>query len=104
MSIQITTNNVPRPVLTSIQVPRTHWGQLDIDPDDWEDNRSFVKYKGEYIDLDDFQTTKRGPWNHGLPEEFGNWDAYMSDTYFSGLLIRMVDDFENAILAHYFTS
>ena len=99
--MQIITNNIPRPVLHCFELPKRYWKEVDFNPEDSEDDRSFVVYKDNAISLGDFMTTRPGPWSHGLPETFHGWDGYASDSFFSGTLIKLVEDGEMAILATY---
>lgn len=46
-----------------------------------EDSASFVRFKGELIDLSQMDGT-------ASQEFFPGWDNYRSDSFFSGLLIR----------------
>lgn len=57
-------------------------------------NSEFVRYRGRLYPLSDFTTTTPGPWNFGLPDEFREWDGYLSDSFFSGIVIRYVRDGE----------
>jgi len=91
-SLQIHTTNVPRDIVDAWEITRREREEYDYL--DWEaieageDSAEFVRYKGGLYYLGDFITTMPGPFNHGLPAEFQEWDGYMSDSYFSGLLIR----------------
>ena len=60
-----------------------------------------------WYDLEDFITTSPGPWNHGLPEEFKEWDGYASDSFFSGVLLKYARDddrmdFDQVVMATYY--
>jgi hypothetical protein len=48
---------------------------------------SFFRYRGELYDLGEFMSTR------GMPEfsPLVKWDGYSSDSYFSGTLVRYVD-------------
>lgn len=89
--MQIITNNVPREI-----------------QDDWNEegdfNNSFVIYKGERYDLDDFMSTSGINLTEKDFREQG-WDGYISDTYFSGILLKWVPgtDWEEVIMGRYFT-
>lgn len=89
-NVEITTNNVPRPV-------QDDWNQ------DGDFNNSFIVYKGERYDLDDFQSTSAIGQVH---EDFrkAGWDGYISWTYFSGILLKWVpgSNFEEVIIGRYY--
>ena len=88
--IEITTNNVPREV-------HDDWNQ------EGEQNDSYIMYKGERYDLDDFQSCS----GLGL-EEFRNagWDGYINWTYFSGIVLKWVPgtDWEQVIIGRWFVN
>jgi len=96
--LTIHTNNVPRDILYA-------WDLTDKEREFWEvpedSDWEFVRYKGKVTPLDDFVTTVPGPWNHGIPEEFQAWDGYASDSFFSGVLVRYVDDYERVVVGWY---
>jgi hypothetical protein len=61
-----------------------------------EDSASFVRYKGELYDLGDFMRVPEGMFHW--------WDGYISDSFFSGILIKHVpeDNFETVIVGRYY--
>ena len=60
----------------------------------------FFKYKGEYYDSHEFMVVNHG--REALPVAFKGWSGYQSETFFSGLLIKFVDnDFENVVIGSY---
>ena len=63
------------------------------------DERVFIHYKDDYL-LDEFMGISETMRLH--QPELGNWQGYMSDSFFSGLLIRYSDDFERYQIATYF--
>lgn len=87
--VEIITNNVPRDV-------QDDWNQ------EGEFNNAYVMYKGERYDLDDFQTTQMA----GNPGSklFKDWDGYISDTFFSGILLKWVPgtNWEQVIMGRYY--
>jgi len=53
---------------------------------DWlsdDDVDMFIRYKGEYYHVSEFSATDGN-------STFRNWDGYISDSYFSGVLIKYV--------------
>ena len=117
--LKIVTNNVPRDVLSGYEMdPKILKKEFDIDVEDMNDDqicdlfplcaKEFVKFKGVWYDVSDFITTSPGPWNHGLPEEFKEWDGYASDSFFSGILLKYardddIMDFDRVILGTYYS-
>lgn len=101
--IRIRTNNVPRFVLDASELTLTERAEFDYM--DWaamergEDSASFIRYRGMCYDLGEFSTTR------GLPEfnPLTKWDAYMSDSFFSGVVVRYVgDDYESVVIGTFF--
>jgi hypothetical protein len=88
--LRIITNNVPRDIVYAWQLTadeRAEFDYLDWAAiDDARDSASFVRYKGEILDLNDLEP---GPGFH-MPNAFDGWHAYRSDTFFSGILVRWV--------------
>ena len=114
--IKIVTNHVPRDVLYGYQMShKVLKEEFDIGTEGMNDDEisdlcsmQFVKFRGVWYDLQDFITTSPGPWNHGLPEEFRQWDGYASDSFFSGTLLKYVKDddimdFDRVVMATYYS-
>jgi hypothetical protein len=70
---------------------------------DWDklekgtDSASFFRYKGEVYDLGEFSRV-------GYIEQFGpygRWDAYQSDSFFSGIVVKYVlndPDYDDSVI------
>ena len=114
--LNIVTNNVPRDVISGYEMdPKILKKEFDIDIEGMNDDQigdlcsmEFVKFRGVWYDLQDFITTCPGPWNHGLPEEFREWDGYSSDSFFSGVLLKYAKeddriDHERVVLGTYYS-
>lgn len=94
--MQITTNSNRRPILDSWELTDKEARQFDFL--DWDklregnDSASFFRYRGEVHYLGDFMRIETD-----LPAlaEFGRWDGYRADSYFSGLLVRYAIDEDN---------
>jgi hypothetical protein len=90
--LTIRTNNVPRPILDASELTLAE--QAEFDYLDWaaleagNDSASFFRYKGHTYDLGEFQTTSRMPEFSPLRK----WDGYLSDSFFSGIVVRTDDD------------
>lgn len=82
---KIITNHHLRDVLDGWSLTADERSQFDYinwpAVEEGTDSASFVRYKGELIDLSDMD----GACN---PETFPGWDSYKSDSFFSGLLIK----------------
>lgn len=102
MTLQITTNNIYRPIINAFELLPKHWRKLGMDNDEqndaMEEGLSFVVYKGEPIRLDDFMRLDRD--SNPFPSF---WQGYHSDTFFSGLVIHLSDCGEACIIGQYFS-
>ena len=80
--MKITTNNQQRRII--------YWHDLPASAqDEYERTESsFFKYKGQYYSFDDFS----GCSDVGL---FAGWNGYMSDTAFSGIVVKYSNDWDN---------
>lgn len=59
---------------------------------------SFFRYKDEVYCLSEFMAIRDHP-----NEEFSSWDGYMSDSYFSGVLVKYPqDDFNDGIIVGWY--
>jgi hypothetical protein len=91
--MKITTNHHRREVIHEYQL--TAKEREEFDYLDWaamergEDSRSFIRYHGVLYDLSD---TEPGPGSQGMPPSLKDWSCYRSDTYFSGVVFRWVQD------------
>lgn len=108
-AMKITTNHMPRPIVDAWEL--TEQEQKEFDYLDWlaikngNDSASFVRYQDQLYDLGEFSRIIAPDSKRCHPMEcaepaFQDWQGYMSDSFFSGLLIRYVDD-ESVIVARY---
>lgn len=106
--VVIRTNNVPRDLIDAWELSPKERAEFDyIDwqaIEDGRDSATFFRYKGVLYDLGEFQRVhERGgpvcvPFSYS---PFASWDGYMSDSFFSGLVIRLVDNGERCIVGRY---
>jgi len=84
--------------------------QADFDYIEGEDRFSprMVLYKGTWYDVNEFFTTST--ILHGELADLAAWDAYQSDSYFSGVLLRWArdwstgrPDFEAVVMGNYYS-
>ena len=95
-TLTIKSNHQERPVLHAWDIPEDVWkdefdyhGEQDSEEASWV---GFFKYKGQYYDMSQFSSipymaARVGGHIH-LREGFEEWDAYQSDSAFSGMLYR----------------
>jgi hypothetical protein len=93
--MEITTNNIPRPILDAHELTpkeREEFDYLDWDKlEAGEDSASFFRYKGEVHYLGDFAV-----WDNLLSplnkQNYGrSWDGFMPETFFSGIIVKYVE-------------
>ena len=98
-SLTIKTNNVPRDYLFGSCFQgkeRTEMlNQFDYLDEEEFDSRPFVNYRGYWYDLREFLFTG--------DSELGKlkWQGYQSDSYFSGVVIRYVENNERIVMGTY---
>ncbi len=88
--VTVITNNVPRDIIDAWELgtkERAAFDYLDWDKiEKGEDSASFIRYKGELYDLGDFMRVERS--GYPIYDWMNKWDGYISDTFFSGILVR----------------
>lgn len=103
--ITIKTNNVPRYTIDAIEL--TPKERKEFDYIDWEAvdkgecfSSTFFRYKGTLYDLSEFAAFVNFLWD-GHP--FNKWDGIISDTFFSGILIKWVGpNYDSVIVGRYY--
>lgn len=103
MTTQLTirTNYHWRNPLYGYELPAAQRAEFDYLDDDEYMTHEFAHYRGNYIDLAEFEVFHGHPqWFDGSPQ---NWQGYRSDSYFSGLLIRYSEDCEQYQIATYYS-
>lgn len=100
--LTIRTNRVPRDILQWWDLSAKEQSEFVdyLDTDEKQFEAQFVRYKNWIYDLGEFSACSRASQ---MPVEFLRWHGYASDSYFSGILIRYVDNFERVICATYFS-
>jgi len=106
MELTIRTNNHWREFVQGYELTETEQEEFDFldwnDPDGSGPRATFIRYKGELY-YDEFQRINP-MWKLHYPDDqsgFDTWHGYMSDSYFSGLLIRYSEDCEQYQIATY---
>ncbi len=97
--VTIKTNHIPRPVLCWHDLTngeREDFNYLDTDAK--RESAQFGRYKGYVYDLTDMERQR----STEMPKAFRGWSDYLSDSYFSGIVIRFADNFESVIFGTWF--
>lgn len=99
--MEIKTNNVPRDILYWEDLTPTERLEFDYLHSDDLPTSEFVRYKGVVYSLDEFSriTTPIAP--HPQRPGWEEFDGYASDSYFSGVLVKMTDS-DQVVMATYF--
>jgi hypothetical protein len=96
MAVKITTDGVPIPIIEARELTAEEREQFDYLDwpaiDDGRDSASFFRYNGELHDLGEFSADFGITRGTGLPDEMAGWHGYRSDSFFSALLVRLVDE------------
>lgn len=98
----VITNNVPRDVIDAYELSESERAVFDyIDwpaIDSGNGSAQFFRYRGELYDLGEFQR-----WDNPASPTRTEWDGVRSDSFFSGVLVRYVDDNERVIVGRYYS-
>ncbi len=99
MTLNITTNNAPRDLLCLWDFTETEQRRIRSDFDwmdsgDLEGSCGFFRYRSSVYHLSDFLRVDGAA-------ELQGWDGYSSDSYFSGVLIRLQDDGDSVVVGRY---
>lgn len=96
--MQIITNNKPRLILYAWELTNHDLNSLGMNAQDviesQENGDSFFRYKGECYNLSDFMRS--------TCDQLKDWDGCHCDTFFSGILVKFVDDNEQVIVGSYY--
>lgn len=93
--MEIRTNNVPRLLKYGYEMPKKFKADFDYIAEEDFDYHSFFVYKGQWYDLGEFMLVENN-------EDLKGWNGYRSDSYFSGILVKLVDD-DSLIVGQYFS-
>jgi hypothetical protein len=91
--ITIITNNVPRTLVTFNDLRKEDQADFDYVGEYDKDSPRFFAYKGAWYDANEYMRCH--------DTRLQGWDGYAGDTYFSGTLIKYVDDYERVIVGRY---
>jgi hypothetical protein len=98
MSLSIKTNNVPRDLISAFELNSAQRSKLrkefDYLSDEEFDCSMFFKYRGELYSLEDFLRTEGDLLAKG-------WQGILNDTYFSGLVVKIVESCESVVVGRY---
>ena len=100
--LKIITNYQPRDVLYWYELTEAEQKDFDyLDTETRQSDATFFRYRGNVYDLGEFERT---PHNEPARQELNKlskWDGYHSDSYFSGIVVKYVEEFERVIVGTY---
>lgn len=91
-NIKIMTNNKPRQLIYGYEL--TDKQKQDFDYIEDINSHDFVKYKNNIYDLSEFMRIENN-------DSLKGWEGYSSDSYFSGTLVKYIDD-DTVIMGRYY--
>jgi ribosomal protein L30E len=92
--MKIRTNNKPRHVIYGFELSNKERQEFDYYTGEELDNATFFRYKGNIYDVGEFMR---------CPDSLAPWHGYSSDSYFSGVVVKIVDNGESVIVGQYFS-
>lgn len=101
--MEVITNHVPRDVIEGYEVnslkERKEFDYINWDAiDKGEDSATFFRYKGNLYDTNDCE-----PIFRDTIQGFKEWDGIFTESFFSGVVFRYVDNFERVIVGRYYS-
>lgn len=90
--VTIITNNQPRDILYGFQLPKKYRKEFDYLTDEEYADQAFFIYKKQAYALIDFLRS----------DSYKDWDGACSDSFFSGVLIKIVNDGDSVIVGRYY--
>jgi len=106
--LQIITNRHWHYFLYGYELTKKERDEFDYLSDDEINEHSFLRYRGQVYILSDFERTPSNTvayryWSRMQCEhpEWSDWQAYQSDSFFSGIVIRLSDDGEQYQIGTY---
>jgi hypothetical protein len=93
-NMNIRTNNKPRHLIYGYELTEQERKDFDYLESEELDTSTFFRYKGQIYSLGDFMRCES--------DELKNWHGYLSDSFFSGVLVRLSDCGESLVVATYY--
>ena len=100
--LTIVTNRQPRELLALCDLPEKARKDFDYIEDEDQFSPRLFAYKGNYYDVCEFMLTPRDEPARQELNELAAWDGYSPDSYFSGVVLKYVDDCERVIVGRYY--
>lgn len=102
-TVKIVTNNVPRFTIDGFELTDKEKREFEYYSAEDLNNSTFFRYKGHVYDLAEFSRIGKSVAPHPQREGWENWDGYLTDSFFSGILIKFPENnMHSVIVAQYF--
>jgi hypothetical protein len=95
--VTIRTNNIPRELIDWSDLTNKEQAEFNYVSDPQYATQRFFRYRGWTYDVQEFMST------HDMGSTLRGWDGYSSDSYFSGILVKLVCDCERVIVGSYYS-
>lgn len=103
-TLTIKTNRHPHDILYWDELTAKEQREFDyLDTEQRQSNASFFRYRSNVYDLGEFMRVSEPMASNCQFKGLEQWDGYASDSFFSGILVKYVQDFERVIVATYFS-
>ena len=105
--MEIKTDHKYRPLKALCELPENVAKGFDYVKEEYCTLR-FVKYKGVWYDTHDTQRITTGPylmgWEMPVSKDhiLADWDAILSDTFFSAMVYKFSEDWESVVVGVYY--
>ena len=99
MAVMIKTDGKWRNLLYGYELPKKQRKEFNYLTDEEFNVGNFAKYRGNYYDVGGFSRIN----NRVGYAEFKGWDGIVSDSYFSGMLIKLSSDGERYKIGRFYS-
>ena len=96
MALEIRTNHHWKDLVSFYDLPTKAQKDFDYIEEEERWSTRLFSYRGSWYDVNEFMRV----WDQ-FPNEFKAWHGYQSDSFFSGVLVRYSEDFEQVQVATY---
>jgi|HubBroStandDraft_3_1064219.scaffolds.fasta_scaffold11611_4 hypothetical protein len=97
--MNIKTNHHQHPILSWFDLSAKEQKEFEyLDTEDRQLDASFFRYKGVTYDLGEFLVIPQHVATNTQFEGWEKWDGYSSDSFFSGVLVKYVEDIDDHVI------
>jgi hypothetical protein len=97
--MKIISNNQWRDFVMGYELTESERSDFDYIED--IDSHFFIRYRGNLVDLSDFMAIDKTTLLPADNQSMQDWQGYVSDSYFSGLVLRYSEDYEQYQIGTY---